>query len=406
MRLVPCLAALFLLLLAPAAVAQGLSALARLDPAASRIADEGGGGVTVELALTRAVPWRVRVADGPPRLVLDFREVDWAGLAQVPRHGARTLEARGGRIAGDWSRLVVELAAPHPVALAEMRVAEDGAALVRVRLGPPDPAAFAARAAEADPAAWRLPAPAVTAPPRPRQTGDRPLVIVLDPGHGGIDPGAEHGGVTEADLMLRFAFELRERLRRAGGSEVVLTREDDVFVPLDTRVAIAQAARADVFLSLHANALAEGEASGASVYTLAEEATDAAAAALAERHDRANLLAGVDLRGQDDLVARVLMDLARLETEPRSDRLAGAMVTAISAAGLPLHRLPRRAAAFSVLRAPDIPSVLFEIGFLSNPQDRARLTDAAWRGRMADAIVAAIADWAVADAAEAALLRQ
>jgi N-acetylmuramoyl-L-alanine amidase len=403
MGLVRLILAVFLL--AGVAQAQGFSALARLDPAASRIADSETG-VTVELALSRAVPWRVRIAEAPPRLVLDFREVDFAPLPRVPRAGARVTEARGGRLADGWSRLVLVLDGPYPVAAAEMRTSHDGAALVRVRLGPPDAAAFAARAAEPDPADWRLPAPAVTPPPRPRQTGDRPLVVVLDPGHGGIDPGAEHGGVTEAALMLQFAGELRERLLRTGRFAVVMTREADVFVALDTRVAIAQSVQADVFLSLHADALAEGEATGATVYTLAEEASDAAAAALAERHDRGSLLAGVDLRGQDDLVARVLMDLARAETAPRADRLAEAMVGALREAAVPLHRQPRRGAAFSVLRAPDIPSVLIELGYLSSARDRERLTDPAWRGRLADAIVAALSDWAVADAAEAALLRR
>ncbi|MFN6977769.1 MAG: N-acetylmuramoyl-L-alanine amidase, partial [Gemmobacter sp.] len=205
---------------------------------------------------------------------------------------------------------------------------------------------------------------------------------------------------------LQFARELADQLRRDGRFTVVLTREADVFVPLDGRVAIAHAAGADVFISLHADALAEGEATGATVYTLAEAASDAAAAALAERHDRDSLLAGVTLRGQDDLVARVLMDLARTETAPRSDRLADTLVAALRAAGLRLHRVPRRGAAFSVLRAPDIPSVLVELGYLSSAQDRARLSDAGWRQRMAAAMVAALADWAVADAAEAALLRQ
>jgi N-acetylmuramoyl-L-alanine amidase len=401
MRIIPILLAA--LLLAAPAGAQGLSALARLDPAASRIV-ETGEGLTVELQLSQGVPWRVRVADGPPRLIVDFREVDFAGLAAVPGPTARVVARRGGPIAGGWSRLVLTLAAPHPVASAEMRTGPAGA-LVRIRLGAPDPAAFAEAASVPDPEAWSLPAPALTAERRPRHAGDRPLRVMLDPGHGGIDPGAEHGGVSEAELMLTFARELREVLRRAG-FEVAMTRDADVFVPLDVRVAAAHAAGSDVFLSLHADAVTEGEATGATIYTLAEEATDAAAAALAERHDRESLLAGVSLRGQDDLVARVLMGLAQTETAPRSARLADTLVVRLREAGLRLHRVPRRAAALSVLRSPDVPSALIELGYLSSARDRERLRDPAWRARMAEAITAALADWAVADAAEAALLRQ
>uniref|UniRef100_UPI0039B8BAF2 N-acetylmuramoyl-L-alanine amidase family protein n=1 Tax=Albidovulum sp. TaxID=1872424 RepID=UPI0039B8BAF2 len=234
---------------------------------------------------------------------------------------------------------------------------------------------------------------------------EAPLVVVLDPGHGGIDPGAEAGPVHEAGVMLGFARELAEVLRRAGMT-VVMTREEDVFVPLETRVSVARATGADVFLSLHADALAEGEATGATVYLLADEASDAASARLAERHDRADLLAGIDLAGQDDLVAAVMMDMARTETRPRSERLAAALAAAIKGKGGRMHRHPVQQAAFSVLKSPDIPSVLLEVGFLSSEADRKRLSDPAWRARMQEAILAALAAWARADAAEAKLIRQ
>jgi N-acetylmuramoyl-L-alanine amidase len=345
--------------------------------------------------------------DGPPRLVVDFREVDFAALDRAALARPPAVAAlRAGRLAAGWSRLVAELDGPWQVTQAEMRTARaDGGALVRIALAPATPERFAALAAVEDPADWAMPRPAVVAEPRTRQRGDRPLVIVLDPGHGGIDPGAQHGGVSEADLMLRFARELKEVLAR-GGYQVHLTRDDDVFVSLDGRIAVAQAVGADLFVSLHADAVTEGIATGATVYTLADEATDAAAAALAERHDRDSLLAGVDLRGQDDLVAAVLMELAQAQTAPRSDRLADAMVAALRDAGIRLHRVPRRGAAFSVLRAADIPSVLIELGYLSSSTDRRRLTDPDWRAEVAGALAASIAAWAVADAAEATLLRQ
>jgi N-acetylmuramoyl-L-alanine amidase len=186
----------------------------------------------------------------------------------------------------------------------------------------------------------------------------------------------------------------------------VLTRDSDVFVPLETRISIARAAGADVFLSLHADALEEGRATGATVYLLADEASDWASAKLAERHDRADLLAGVDLSHQEDSVALVMMDLARAETRPRSERLAGTIADAMRQAGVKLHRHPIQKAALSVLKAPDIPSVLIEVGFLSSPKDRDRLNDPDWRDRMQAAILAALRNWAREDAAEALLIRK
>jgi N-acetylmuramoyl-L-alanine amidase len=197
--------------------------------------------------------------------------------------------------------------------------------------------------------------------------------------------------------MLTFALELKERLLRDGRFRVVLTRQEDVFVPLETRLSIARAARADVFLSLHADALAEGEATGTTLYTLADDASDAASEALAERHSRDDILAGVDLTQQDDEVATVLMDMARTSTTPRTDRLADALAVSIKAAGIKMHRHPRQFAGFSVLKAPDIPSVLIELGFLSSAKDLGKLTDADWRQTMASALVAGLAVWADED---------
>jgi N-acetylmuramoyl-L-alanine amidase len=199
--------------------------------------------------------------------------------------------------------------------------------------------------------------------------------------------------------MLTFARELKEVLLRDGRFSVVMTREEDVFVPLETRTSIARAAEADLFLSLHADALAEGDAQGATLYTLAEEASDEASAALAERHNRDDLLAGVDLTEQDDVVAEVLMDMARTETAPRTDRLAKAVVGAIKSAEIRMHRRPHQTGGFSVLKSPDIPSVLLEVGFLSSDRDFKRLSDPAWRALLAEAVVQGLVAWSVEDGA-------
>ncbi len=383
------------------APAQELSALARFDAKASSLRD-AGAGIELRLAISQPVPWRVRLMDNPPRLVLDLREVDWRGLPVMPRQGVRVRELRAGVVRPGWSRLVAELSGPFTVSQAGMATGTAGA-VVTLRLDPATPAAFAARAAQADPPDWAPPRAADL--PRPEPRGDGPLVVVLDPGHGGIDPGAERDGQTEADLMLTFARVLKEEFLRQGGALVVLTRDEDAFVPLEARISIARAAGAHVFLSLHADALAEGQASGATLYTLSDEASDKAAAKLAERHDRDDLLAGVDLTEQDDLVAQVLMDMARTETAPRIDRLAAALEGAIKAEGLAMHRHPHQMGGFSVLKSPDIPAVLIELGFLSSTRDLRRLTDPEWRDRMARAIRAGVMAWAAEDAGLASLPR-
>ena len=397
------IAALLLVLCIGPAPAQDLSALARLDGSASRIADQGPD-LLIQLTLSQPVPWRVRVLDQPPRLLLDFREVDWTALAAMPKTSTRIGEVRAGVFRAGWSRLVVELTAPMLVETAEMRTGE--ATSLQLSLRPATAAEFARRAALPEPAEWALPKPALL--PRPQDPpGVGPLIVVLDPGHGGIDPGAERqtasGSQTEAQLMLTFARELKELLLRSDGFQVVMTRDEDIFVPLESRSSIARAAGADVFLSLHADSIAEGEAVGATIYTLSDAASDAASAALAERHDRDDLLSGVDLSGQDDLVAKVLMDMARTETSPRSAALAATLETAIKAAGLQMHRHPQQQAGFSVLKSPDIPSLLLEVGFLSSDRDLARLMDKDWRAKLQEAILDGLSLWTKEDAARAAL---
>ncbi|MFN4171901.1 MAG: N-acetylmuramoyl-L-alanine amidase [Pseudorhodobacter sp.] len=381
-------------LLAGQAMAQELSALARFDPAASHLR-ERANGLDLSLAISQPVPWRVRHRADPPRLILDMREVDWTGIDAMVLPQGRVAGLRAGVFRPGWSRLVLELGGPMMVTSAGMET--QGTTRITLRLDPASEAEFAALAAQPDPPGWALPAPADL--PRPALRGEGPLVVVLDPGHGGLDPGAESGGYKEAELMLTFAREFKEALLREGGYIVVLTREEDVFVPLESRISVARAAGADLFLSLHADALAEGEAVGATLYTLSEAASERAAETLAERHDRDDLLAGVDLTEADDLVAQVLMDMARTETAPRVDRLAVSLRDAIKAEGLRMHRRPIQSGGFSVLKSPDIPSLLVELGFLSSRRDLERLTDPEWRSRMARALVAGIGDWAAGEAA-------
>jgi N-acetylmuramoyl-L-alanine amidase len=373
--------------------AQQLTALAKLDAAQSAISDSGSG-LDIDLAISQPVPWRVRVLANPVRLVVDFREVDWAGLANLRVESEAVVAMRAGVFRPGWSRLVLELAGPMVVTSSEMQTAED--ALVHLRLEPASDAVFATQAALPEPADWALPKPADVAKPL-KKIGSK-IVVVLDPGHGGIDPGAERGNDTEAALVLKFARTLKETLLRDGNFEVVMTRDEDVFVPLEGRISIAHQAGADVFLALHADALAEGEAVGATVYTLSKDASDEASATLAERHNRDDLLSGVDLTQQDDLVASVLLDMARTDTTPRTARLAQALEVAIKVQGLKMHRNPRQEAGFSVLKSADIPSILLELGFMSSQADFDRLSDSTWRANMAVAVMKALLFWAKDDA--------
>ncbi len=384
-----------------------LSALALLDADGVEISD-GWSGTRIVIGLSRPVPWRVFTLTDPYRLVLDFSELDWSGFdgEALAGRSEAVRAARAGLFRPGWSRLVLELAGPLALRDAAMTGREDGSARVRLLLREVEPEAFAAAAGAPPEALFRLPDAPPATPPRRRQTGERALVVVLDPGHGGIDPGAERAGVREAELMLSFAREVKEVLLRRGGFRVVLTRESDIFVPLETRVTLARRAGADLFISLHADVLSAGKARGISVYTLSEEASDLASQKLAERHDRADLLAGVDLSRQGDEVALVLMEMARIETRPRAESLADALIEGLYAATGSAHRNARASAGFSVLKAPDIPSVLIELGYLSSPADRRNLLSADWRRRAAEGIADALQYWAIEDAAAALRLRQ
>jgi N-acetylmuramoyl-L-alanine amidase len=371
------------------AAAQNFSALARVDPARSAITSDRDK-LVIDLGLSQPVPWKVYTLNDPMRLVLDFDQVDWDGLDTGTISRADQLTSiRAGQGADGWSRLVLALDAPLGVSRAGMRIDDvTGTATLVIDAAPVSADLFAATA-RAEPG---LPATAAM-PSAPKVDG--PLVVVIDPGHGGIDPGALRDGIVEADLMLQLGREVAEGLNRAGGIKAVLTRDEDIFVPLAARMTIARAAGADLLISLHADALEKDLAQGASVYTLTEEASDGAAQRMAERHGREDLVSGLDLTGQDDRVATVLMELARAETAPASNRFATALVAGMRDAGVRLNSVPRRQGPLAVLNATDFPSVLLEAGFLSSSEDRATLTSAAGRAAFVSGITDAVLIWAV-----------
>ncbi len=385
----------------------GLGASARIDPVGVVLRSDMAA-LEIALPLSQPVPWRAQVLASPPRLVLDLNTVDWSVLPASTLAAAAGPALRALRLgqANGWARMVIDLAGTYRLEQAALTPARDSdGATLRLILARVTAENFARSAQAEDTFATRF-GGALLHPEAPATTpARRPMVVVLDPGHGGADPGAERDGLRESDLMLGFARELRDVLVRAGGFEVVLTRDADVFVSLNARMRAARAAGADVFLSLHADALPDGLASGATLYSLSDEASDRSAAILAERHDRGDLLAGVDLRRADDAIADVLISMAQLETRPRTDALAESLVSGIRAQGLRLHRRPHQSGAFSVLRAPDMPSLLIELGFMSNPRDLANLQDPEWRQRMQAALAEALRAWQEADTASAPLRR-
>jgi N-acetylmuramoyl-L-alanine amidase len=286
----------------------------------------------------------------PPRLVLELEEIDQASFAK-----SLGLENNGPEI---------KAAAPMVTGTANP--------------GPPT----------IQPPATALPAAAAP----PNQTPDSRPVVVIDPGHGGVDNGTQSGGeIPEKAVVLSFGLALRDQLERTGKYRVVMTRSDDTFIPLDDRVRIARNQSAALFVSIHADALprSEGDAQGATIYTLSDKASDVEAERLAESENRADAIGGVNLTDEPTDVADILIDLVRRETRTFSNRFAHLLMADMKTA-TQLHKRPLKSAGFRVLKAPDVPSVLVELGYTSNKGDMGNLTSETWRLRTAVAMARAV----------------
>jgi N-acetylmuramoyl-L-alanine amidase len=214
---------------------------------------------------------------------------------------------------------------------------------------------------------------------------------VIDPGHGGIDSGTNGtNGLMEKDLVLDEAIRLAHALMQAGAYTVHLTRDSDIYIPLRERRDIARSWHADLFISLHADSNPDIGVRGLSVYTLSESGSDREAAALARKENQSDVIAGVDLGGENSAVAPILIDLEQRDTLNRSSRFALGALTRLKGATDVLLRDPHRSAAFAVLKAPDVPAVLIELGYLSNAEDAAQMVLPRWRNAVADAIAGAV----------------
>jgi N-acetylmuramoyl-L-alanine amidase len=234
------------------------------------------------------------------------------------------------------------------------------------------------------------PAPPRPAAPREPRREDTRRVIVIDPGHGGVDPGAiSLSGVYEKSITLAIAEEIERQLTLSGRYKVVLTRSDDSFIRLRDRVAMARQAGADLFLSIHADSLNNHSIGGMSIYTLSETASDREAEALAAKENKADIIAGMDLREESRQVSTILIDLAQRETKNLSATLARSMIDELGRDRRLLPK-PHRFAGFAVLTAPDVPSVLIELGYLSNRTDERELLDTGHRQRLARGITRAL----------------
>ncbi|MGA8691136.1 MAG: N-acetylmuramoyl-L-alanine amidase [Methyloceanibacter sp.] len=342
--------------------------------------------------LSKKVEVSVFALGDPYRVIVDLPEVSFQmppGLG-TERRGLVT-GYRFGLFAPGKSRIVIDVSGPFLVDKAfVLEPRPDQPARLVVDLVPTDRATFLAKLREgAKSHASEASAPQADPPAKPPNA--KP-VVVLDPGHGGVDPGTSSAsGTTEKDVVLAFAKTLKQRLEAKGQYDVYLTRDDDTFLALRERVEFAQEKGANLFVSIHADYFPKqtADATGATVYTLSEQASDDEAKELAAKENFSDAIAGVDLpRDSDEVVANILIDLAQRETQNRSLIFARSIVGGMSAADL--HTKSLKSAGFRVLKAPDVPSVLLELGFLSNPDDEKRLTSDTWRGTMADKVAAAI----------------
>ena len=371
---------------------------ARLIKENSFAKDRFFGGIEINLQLSQGVPYKIWMDRDPLSLIIDFNVLNFNGIdLEKINHSKNIKSIEIKELDTEWSRLSFHLADYWAIENTEMSISpQDNSASLSIFLKSISEGIFS-----------------LTDKPNKDFSSNKisaiennDFVVVLDPGHGGRDPGAEAGGYRESSLMLELAEAVKESLIRNTDFKVVLTRTEDKFLSLEDRITIASQSDANLFISLHADAVIEGEASGTTVYLLSDKATDKMSAQLASRHDRSEILRGVDLSGLDSQVASVLLDMARQETKPRSEAVASFILKVFKEKITELSSQPLRYAAFSVLKSPDIPSILIEAGFMSTSSDLQNLTTKKWRREFADSLAEAISRWHVRDKENKVLLRE
>ncbi|PWJ79497.1 N-acetylmuramoyl-L-alanine amidase [Pseudaminobacter salicylatoxidans] len=333
---------------------------------------------------------------GPHRLVIDLPDAHFSLDAKELKARGLIRSVRYGRIGEGASRLILATKGPFVVDKVDIAANEDTPGY---RLSIDLTAASERQFEEALAVQAQTTGSTTTPGAEPaiqEKRAEKRFTIVIDPGHGGIDGGAEglHGTV-EKSITLAFSRQLRERLVGEGKYDVYLTRDKDEFLRLDERVRIARQHEADLFISIHADTIRLKGIRGATVYTVSDKASDAEAQALADRENLSDKLAGIEIEEENHEVADILIELIRRETHNFSLKFAHSLVGELSDT-VGLINNPHRSAGFRVLKAPDVPSVLIELGYLSNPEDEEQLRDPDWRGKAAESIARAVDAFAAA----------
>jgi N-acetylmuramoyl-L-alanine amidase len=332
----------------------------------------------------------------PHRLVIDLPDAAFAGQPDSLKPRGLVSDIRYGHLEAGRTRMIVGSRGPFKVEAFDVisNAPEPGYRLVVEMTAAGEREFEQALLLQAD-------RTGSTAAPKADRLGDaapsqapRQFTVAIDAGHGGIDGGAAGlTGSVEKEITLAFALELKRTLEDTGRFAIVMTREKDEFLRLDDRVRIARQAEADLFISIHADTIRARGVNGATVYTVADRASDEDARALAERENLADQVAGIDVANENRDVADILSDLVRRETHSFSLRFARTLVGELSTK-IEMIKNPHRSAGFRVLRAPDVPSVLVELGYLSDAGDEQRLNDPAWRKKAIGSIAAAISGFA------------
>ncbi|MEM7422600.1 MAG: N-acetylmuramoyl-L-alanine amidase [Pseudomonadota bacterium] len=351
---------------------------------------EHQGRVRLSFDVSPAPAYAAFTLAEPDRIVLDFPALRWA-VEPEPDFGPIPYisSIRHGLFRRDRARMILALSEPVSIdRIFTEKARPDRPGRLVIDLSPAGRAAFDARAGTPERARWRDYDAATRVP---AEADD--IIVAIDPGHGGIDPGAVAGAMIEKNIVLDFARKLAGVIDARDGFRAAMIRDDDSFVPLSERVARAKRAGAHLLISIHADTVAEGTASGMSAYTLSDEGSDEAAVALAERENRADIIAGADLGGETDNLTRLLVELAQRGTQAESIKLASAVIRKISDKVAVLRSRPLRRAAFRVLKSPDMPSILLELGFLNSKRDQKRLADPEWVAMATGAVADGIAAW-------------
>ena len=346
------------------------------------------------LEMSSDISPHVFLLPNPNRLVIDFPEVEFV----IPRSRTQPRKPVGvvagyryGLLKAGVARLVLDLATPSAIKRRFVLPPLEGKPYrFVIDLEPSSESAFRATVAsnKAPPSTERR---QISATKRGSAPIDDVFIIAIDAGHGGVDPGAiGRNGVYEKDVALAAAKELATMIERLGGYQVVLTRTKDIFLPLRERVAIGRRSGADLFLSLHADSINDTKVNGAHVYSLSDTASDKEAEALAAKENKADIIAGIDLAAHPPDVSSILLDLSQRETNNFSADVANVLVQTWKAHGLKLLRKPHRQAGFAVLKAPDVPSILVELGFLSNASEVKKLSRRSGRAAILDALANAV----------------